>query len=151
MNIPMDRQSGCFRCHKFMYHPADAFGHDWHHSSNGGKIACQQCHEAGREKSAESAKKCDQCHKDLIPAGSKIKFEQNMAPSYVDAMHLLCVNCHRQKARTIEGKENLAKCARCHESIPPEYMSPDSPVFDNRPYFNRVLMPGGEKIFEVVN
>jgi Ni/Fe-hydrogenase subunit HybB-like protein len=142
LNIPMDKNSACYRCHKSMYLPADAFGHEWHQNSKGGNIACYRCHESGKEKSAQSAEKCDQCHNDLIPPGSKIIPKQYMAPSYVDAMHGLCVKCHREKAKSIPGKEDLARCTKCHESVPPAYMRPDAPTFNNHPYYNRVLIPG---------
>ncbi len=148
MNIPMDKQSGCYRCHKSMYQESDAFGHQWHSSPRGGNIACVQCHEDGRERTAASAKKCDNCHRDLLPDGARIKHERNIAPSYVDAMHRLCVDCHKEKALTLEGKGDLARCARCHETVPPEYMSPGAPLLGNRPYFNRVMMPGAESLLK---
>lgn len=148
MNIPMDKQSGCYRCHKSMYQESDAFGHQWHSSPQGGNIACVQCHKEGQERTAASAKKCDSCHRDLLPEGARIKYERNIAPSYVDAMHRLCVDCHKEKALTLEGKEDLARCARCHETVPPEYMSPEAPVFGNKPYFNRVMMPGAESLLK---
>mgnify|MGYP001314984503 CR=1 FL=1 len=151
MNRPMEKESPCYRCHKLMYQPADAFEHEWHYNSKGGNIRCYQCHTPGLEKTALSAKKCDQCHNGLFPTGSRIIAKQYMAPSYVDAMHGLCVNCHRQKALTDDSKKDLARCGKCHESVPPDYMKPDAPGMNKRPYFNRVLMPGEEKVLKVVD
>ncbi|MBD3169781.1 MAG: hypothetical protein GF307_09890 [candidate division Zixibacteria bacterium] len=125
MNIPLDKHSGCYECHRNMYTTADAFRHDWHASPAGAKINCDKCHQPGVQRTASSAKTCDKCHNDLVAQNAVIKFEENEALSYTDAMHGLCVSCHKQKARVLEGKEDLDRCPTCHkvrdlESIPSE-------------------------------
>lgn len=122
MNIPLDENSSCYECHREMYIPSDAFRHDWHSSVKGGNISCAQCHPLGQEKQGKSAKHCDECHQDIIPAGSSILVDSSyQAVSYIDAMHGLCITCHREKAAEMEGKENLWLCATCHtdQQIPP--------------------------------
>ena len=113
MNLPRDLNSGCYHCHSDMYLPIDAFKHDWHGSQNGGNLACFECHEKKVVRNAESAKKCDDCHKDLIPHDPSIKVEEYMAVSYTEAMHLLCINCHTRVA-TEKEKPDLARCVTCH-------------------------------------
>jgi len=142
MNMPMDRQSGCYECHRSMYLPTDVFNHDWHSSSYGANIACGQCHQAGVERSAQSAKKCDACHTDLIPEGAKIKIKGNMAPSYTDAMHAMCLNCHTQRAAEVAERINLTLCTTCHATAPPEYLKTDIAKSLKGPYFNHVVLPG---------
>lgn len=124
MNIPRDKNSGCYQCHGDMYLPTDAFGHDHHTSVDGANLQCRQCHPRLRAKSASTAAKCDTCHKDLIPENAKIKIEQYDAPSYVDALHKLCIDCHREKGPKIE-KPNLHQCGTCHQGREPYTDNPD--------------------------
>ena len=115
MNIPMDKNSGCYHCHNNMYQFSDAFKHDWHSSPEGANINCNECHETGAFKNSEQVKKCEECHKDLIPSGTTIKVEQYSAPGYVDAMHSVCIDCHKEKDLQKEVAE-LSLCTTCHKN-----------------------------------
>jgi len=121
MNLPGDRHSGCYECHRDMYVASDAFRHDWHASPNGGRLSCRQCHRLGEPRSAASAQSCTACHKDLTPAGAVIKVRQYQAPGYADVMHRLCTPCHARRAEAV-AKPDLARCATCHRErfVPPE-------------------------------
>ena len=125
MNLPLDKNSRCNRCHNSMYTTADVFRHDWHASPDGGNLACGLCHEVDKERSAATAKGCDDCHKDMVPAGALITIEQYLAPSYVDAVHGTCVGCHKKKALELVEKETLGQCASCHNGAVPEYLPED--------------------------
>jgi Ni/Fe-hydrogenase subunit HybB-like protein len=114
MNMPRDKNSGCYECHRDMYLPADSFRHDWHASPSGANLACVQCHARGRTRSTQNVKPCADCHKDLIPAGATIKIKAYVAPSYVDAMHELCIGCHTKVAEQ-QNKPQVAQCAECHK------------------------------------
>jgi Ni/Fe-hydrogenase subunit HybB-like protein len=114
MNLPRDKNSGCFECHRDMYLPSDSFRHDWHASPSGANLACVQCHAQGKTRSAQNVKPCADCHKDLIPAEATIKIKTYMAPAYVDAMHQLCIGCHAKVAEQ-ENKPEVARCAECHK------------------------------------
>ncbi len=114
MNLPRDRNSGCYECHRDMYLPVDAFRHDWHASPSGARLACGQCHNPGQARGAASAKPCTGCHKDLIPNGSAIAVKQYRAAGYVQAMHELCIACHNQVARQ-RDQPDFARCATCHK------------------------------------
>ncbi len=113
MNLPGDKNSGCYECHSDMYLSADAFRHDWHASANGAKLACTECHAKGQTRSAASAKPCVDCHKHLIPSEATIKIKTYAAPAYVDAMHELCIGCHAKVAMK-ENKPEVARCGECH-------------------------------------
>jgi len=113
MNLPRDDYSGCYACHADMYTPTDAFKHDWHSSPGGGNLACRDCHARGEVRSSATAKSCDACHDDLIPVGATILVDQYQAPSYAEAMHDLCINCHRAMAAMVNRPE-LPRCVVCH-------------------------------------
>ena len=113
MNLPMDTKSGCSDCHRNMFAPADAFKHDWHSSADGANLACDKCHTEKVNRTAESAVECKECHQDLYPEGATIEVTGYMAPGYVDAMHGLCIGCHKTedaKSDTVK----LALCRTCH-------------------------------------
>jgi len=114
MNLPRDRNSGCWECHSDMYLASDASRHDWHTSPAGGRVACWECHERGKPRCAATAKPCDRCHKDLVPVGAAIQVKQHRAAGYVQAMHALCIGCHVRLAKQ-EGKPELARCVNCHK------------------------------------
>jgi hypothetical protein len=141
MNLPADRQSTCAGCHRSMYKTSDAFRHDWHSSPKGANLACVKCHTPGVERTAASAKKCDACHLDLIPAGTKIAIKSYMAPSYADAMHGLCVNCHKQKLAEYPDKPNLARCETCHTVTRPEYLKAEAAKELAPSHYNKVVLP----------
>ena len=114
MNLPRDRASGCYECHRDMYRATDAFRHAWHSSPQGGRLACWQCHQAGQPRTAATARACVRCHKDLVPAGAAIQVKQYRGVGYVQAMHQLCIACHVRRARE-ETKPELARCTDCHK------------------------------------
>jgi Ni/Fe-hydrogenase subunit HybB-like protein len=113
MNLPRDKNSPCSKCHADMYLPVDAFKHDWHSSPNGAKLSCSQCHPRLNAKTGKTAKKCEECHNDLIPKGAFIQVKQYDAPGYVDALHKLCIDCHEEKGPEI-GEPKLSECGTCH-------------------------------------
>ncbi len=141
MNAPLDKQSGCTTCHRRMYQMADAFQHDWHASPKGASIACVICHEEGVYRTAGSALPCDACHRDLVPPGVTIEVKSYRAPSYVDAMHDLCVSCHRRKTLELTDRPDHAQCRTCHETPLPDYLQPDMADLLRRPGYNHVVLP----------
>ncbi|HTQ57093.1 MAG TPA: Ni/Fe-hydrogenase cytochrome b subunit [Bryobacteraceae bacterium] len=116
LNLPRDQASGCYQCHRQMYTISDAFGHDWHAAPDGGKLSCGECHPRGQARAAATAKPCAKCHRDLVPASAIYKVASYDARGYVDAMHQLCVGCHRQEAPK-RGKPDMARCAWCHKDV----------------------------------
>lgn len=113
MNLPRDRSSGCYECHRDMYLESDAFRHEFHASPSGAKLGCTQCHRKGQPRSKQSAVACAKCHKDLIPAGATIQVASYRAPGYVRAMHGLCIDCHLRHSEAA-GKPRPTACTYCH-------------------------------------
>ncbi len=113
LNRPGDRQTACYECHSDMYLTSDAFGHEWHRSPDGGNLSCFECHPRGMPRTAETAKACDKCHSDLVVPGAQVTFASTSAPSYVDAMHEMCLPCHQTEA-AVREKPEMALCTGCH-------------------------------------
>lgn len=141
MNLPMDKQSGCYNCHRSMYEKSDAFRHDWHASPIGADLKCYDCHKQDEEKTSSSAKDCGDCHNDLIVAGTPIKVSDYNAVSYADAMHGLCLDCHKKRAVELTEKKNIDLCSACHKSFSPDQFKPEILARLQDKYFNHVLLP----------
>jgi len=141
MNVPLDKNSGCQECHEYMYSESSVFKHDWHSSKEGANISCEKCHPANEVRIKETAKKCIDCHTDMLTKPEEFPFEKLVTASYTDAMHIQCVSCHKEKAGLIAGKEKLAECASCHETIPPEHLHELLKWYDKTPSHNRVILP----------
>lgn len=140
LNLPLDRNSGCYSCHRSMYQPVNAFDHELHADGRAGNLTCTECHPAGQKKIAATAAKCDKCHKDLLPSGAKIIPTDYRAPSYVDAMHQLCVDCHKEKALLVADKKNLGLCTTCHKDSYPADEESLRLKYVSRS-FNRIMLP----------
>ncbi len=115
---PSDFNSSCYFCHSDMNHSTSIFNHDVHQQRLGDKDSCSQCHDLSKPKSVENAKGCYECHAqdmDMQEPAPGQKYNA-MAPSYPNAMHGACVECHRQKA-DMEGRGCLACCDTCHKAV----------------------------------
>jgi Ni/Fe-hydrogenase subunit HybB-like protein len=125
MNLPRDEATSCTACHSDMTHETDIFDHAEHVASVGGNAACTTCHEdLSLPKNRDTARSCFGCHDRLVaegavyaPDGEKVK----PAPGYVDALHVLCVDCHTEKVEkglvkdeSGQTREDFAWCATCH-------------------------------------
>ncbi|ROL61375.1 Ni/Fe-hydrogenase cytochrome b subunit [Bacteroidetes/Chlorobi group bacterium ChocPot_Mid] len=136
MNKPGDKATGCYECHSYMYQEGDAFRHNWHSSSQGANLSCFECHNKNISKGFEfrniksessqnknlAVKKCEKCHKQLIPSDSKIKeIKSYITLSYTDALHKMCIGCHEEKLKTDSlikiNNPNLTKCSKCHFEV----------------------------------
>ncbi len=141
MNVPLDKESGCWECHTNMYTVADIFRHDWHASPNGAAIACDVCHESQQERQKASAKTCRDCHIDLYADSTTDTLDTYLAVSYVDAMHILCVDCHRGRAVADTTRVALAQCSTCHTGPQPDYLKAEMADELIRPAPDNVMMP----------
>ncbi len=68
---------------------------------------------------AETAKPCEECHTGdmaLFVETSPIKVQRYKACSYIDAMHGLCVTCHKEIAERI-GRPRHGLCRTCHPAV----------------------------------
>ena len=143
MNMPRDKNSRCADCHYNMYSSADAFRHDWHASRAGANLACLDCHTGGVEKTAASAKKCEDCHLDLTVANATIKINSYQASAYTDAFHKLCVDCHRETDVKEKRTKAIGVCSACHSRAPADYLKLELQNRDRGEIFNHVVLPAG--------
>ncbi len=149
LNLPLDRQSSCYECHRHMYESTNLFDHATHIRKLDGNVGCRQCHEdTSVAKTLETATACQECHADLTVPGSLVEAPEKRwreAAGYMDAMHKLCIPCHedRAKKQPEEFPSALIRCEGCHnvdhgvdlfnrapynrqlpaESVQPEYSS----------------------------
>lgn len=128
INKPLEISTSCYECHGDMYLVTDIFHHGYHVKKMGENKSCKICHkENDQPKNKNSALGCSKCHKKMISKNSLVKngkeIELDMAPSYKDAMHGLCITCHKEKIRENPQKynENFARCKICHD---PDYVEP---------------------------
>lgn len=123
MNLPLQENTACYECHRDMNNPTPLFEHEYHIAQTGGNDSCALCHPAGAKvKSFATAVSCAQCHRaDMVPAGAFAGSDLEaqvapFAPSYMDAMHDLCIGCHAeiQEGRRGRGRQDFARCDGCH-------------------------------------
>jgi len=121
MNKPFDLSTSCYECHRDMFLKTDLFDHDLHIKKMDNNRSCIICHKDSDEpKNKENAKKCLDCHRSMIAKNSLIELnDQNkidLAPAYKDAMHGLCITCHKRRIEMNPEKltADFARCAACH-------------------------------------
>jgi len=120
-NLPYSRNSACSQCHRDMYLNTDTFVHTSHVRELGGNEACARCHEDPAQiKSRDATTGCLECHTEMVVADSRIQVPEEgmtgLAVGYMDAMHILCIECHEEKIETepaTYGPE-FARCTNCH-------------------------------------
>jgi Ni/Fe-hydrogenase subunit HybB-like protein len=117
-NLPLDQNTACFQCHRDMYEPTDTFDHTYHVAKVGGNDGCVKCHaDNPARKTRQNAKACGQCHADMIVTEARIAPPEHgmtgFAVSYMDAMHGLCITCHKEVAHA-EDKPHHDRCDTCH-------------------------------------
>lgn len=116
-NVLLDLATSCSRCHQDMYEPTDTFSHAGHEKALGDRGSCTQCHlEADAPKTRAAAKACDDCHRPIIATLVQVGAHNRVgvAPGYVDAMHGLCLECHRREDAALAENAYLGQCATCH-------------------------------------
>jgi len=137
-NIPFDQNTSCHQCHRDMYEMTDTFDHALHVCEVGGNRGCAQCHaDEPARKTRQTAKACQACHAEMAVKGSRIPMPEQgltgLAPSYMDAMHGLCIACHEE----VEKKQSKAHHARCDTCHRPEIESIET---------SQLVMKGGHVV-----
>jgi Ni/Fe-hydrogenase subunit HybB-like protein len=114
LDLPNDKSSACHACHTDMRQSRSIFDHERHTVRLGDKWSCHECHDGNRPKNLANSKPCHECHeKDMgmkAPETGRFDFR---ARSYADAMHTLCIGCHREEDHK-KGETRRAECAFCH-------------------------------------
>jgi cytochrome c553 len=102
----------CGACHSDVYNPTSTFDHGLHVElvEPSGNQSCDECHEGGH--SASTAIECVECHKNMGPGEDGQPFDY-IAPSYEDAMHGSCIQCHEAEAQKL-NEPLLPSCVTCH-------------------------------------
>jgi len=121
-NVPLDRGTSCVRCHVDMYEANDTFDHARHAKAHdkGGEDSCVVCHtDRAAARDRAGSKPCDDCHKPIAPEITRVRVKDShspgVAPGYKQALHSLCIDCHREHEATQGITEPyLSRCATCH-------------------------------------
>ncbi|MCK5651091.1 MAG: Ni/Fe-hydrogenase cytochrome b subunit [Gemmatimonadetes bacterium] len=122
LNLPFDRNSSCFECHRDMYEPTSVFDHARHVEELNGVGGCSECHsEEEAVKSYETATECVECHESpelALPIIAPPEPRWKDAVGYMDAMHNLCKTCHTQRAQQEPERfsDLLDRCDACHDA-----------------------------------
>ena len=124
-HMPFDQNTSCSECHRDMYLTTDIFSHSAHIARLDGNSGCSKCHTdaSAQAKTRETAKACSACHQDMVHAGSIIRPPKEgtagEAVGYLEAMHGLCITCHKQKLAEDPQhyRRGFADCATCHRDI----------------------------------
>ncbi|GAB4529633.1 MAG: hypothetical protein Kow0063_06860 [Anaerolineae bacterium] len=111
LSKPDDQATPCWECHQDMSSPTSIFDHTLHQDALAGNASCADCHMG--EHTPHTARPCHECHQEMTPATGEMTFDY-MAPGYKDAMHGVCVPCHKQEAEA-QAKPELARCPTCHQ------------------------------------
>jgi Ni/Fe-hydrogenase subunit HybB-like protein len=122
--LPFDTNTACTQCHRDMYIETDMFDHSSHVTKLGDNQSCSQCHQNANEiKSRDTARPCKGCHEDMAVETAFVPLsnggQHGLAAGYMDAMHGLCVECHRQRqeGRPQEYRADFANCSTCHRDV----------------------------------
>ncbi len=117
LNLPEDEASACSQCHTDYYQSTLIFDHSLHQEALGGNASCLECHDT-QEHIQLTAGICQDCHEEMVANEGQAAFSM-LAPSYKDAMHGRCLDCHEGQALEQERPE-LALCSTCHTNVPEE-------------------------------
>ncbi len=126
MALPLDEDTPCWSCHRDMWSPTSIFDHDGHVRTieeREHRKPCVVCHppQAG-PRCAETTVGCtaEGCHRHELAINrekSRIEPEDperyRAAAGYMDAMHNLCIPCHKERAAELE-RPHHGDCATCH-------------------------------------
>ncbi len=121
--MPFDQNTSCYKCHRDMYVTTDLFNHSVHIARLDGNAGCANCHtDEKKAKTRETSKSCRECHGDMVLMGSILSPKEEAAGyavGYMDAMHGLCIGCHKQKLEEAPQSypRGLADCGSCHRDI----------------------------------
>ncbi len=120
-NKPFDENTSCHECHSDMYEVSDTFAHAYHADKLGGNDGCVKCHTSSSgAKTRETAVACAECHEDMLVSGSRVASPEGgmrgLAPGYMDALHKLCIDCHKEKKTENPTAYSKAytRCDGCH-------------------------------------
>jgi Ni/Fe-hydrogenase subunit HybB-like protein len=120
LDLPLDRASSCVECHRDMYDSTVTFSHTSHVRALDGERGCAKCHAAGVVKTYATATACSECHRHPVvmrPVIAAAHDRWRSAAGYEDAMHGLCIPCHKREveAHPRDYPVAMTRCAWCHD------------------------------------
>jgi Ni/Fe-hydrogenase subunit HybB-like protein len=120
LDLPLDRGSSCSACHRDMYDSTATFEHQAHVDALDGERGCVKCHAPGAVKTYAAATACVECHRTpavVRPVIAAPEPRWRSAEGYEDAMHGLCISCHRREVAEHPRDYPVAmtRCAWCHD------------------------------------
>jgi hypothetical protein len=110
LDVPGDEATACWECHTDYHQPISIYDHSVHQGALGGNGSCQECHT--REHVKLTAEICQDCHESMTPDEGQTTFSM-LAPSYKDALHGRCLDCHEEQTLK-QDKPELVLCSTCH-------------------------------------
>jgi len=135
LDEPLDTDTPCWVCHRDQWSATDIFDHDRHVADlkrMGSGNPCAACHlDPSGAHTAEHTASCtaEGCHRDHLEMrreGATVELEDKdharLAGGYVDALHGVCVSCHKKKAAEL-NRPHHPDCATCHLEGPVQLRS----------------------------
>ncbi len=125
--LPFRLESPCSACHRDLYLSTDLFHHARHVAKLGGNESCTQCHgTAGTARTLVASTACRSCHGTQWRTTQLVTFSREerpgTAPSYSEALHLLCRGCHLRLAGSQGVRADLGECRTCHHQVAATYL-----------------------------
>jgi Ni/Fe-hydrogenase subunit HybB-like protein len=140
LDFPFRKNTACSDCHRDMYKDTDTFSHSIHAAKLGGNAGCPRCHpDTDAVKSRQNSVQCLECHEADRGKTLLTVFEPDdslgYASGYMDAMHGLCEQCHKQMVAEspADYPPAFAECATCHRQVSPRYLKQVGPYLRKQP------------------
>jgi len=132
LNAPKDHNSSCRVCHKDMKIPTPIFNLENHRDRFDTEQKYDEFMAYNLDIPKENYQACSMCHEENMDGliEYKAKGFSHVAPGFEDAMHGLCLTCHRQIEEKPEDPDGKGNCRFCHKLNPVdlvELMKPDEP------------------------
>ena len=120
LNAPKDHNSSCRVCHRDMELPTDIFRWENHDNRFPFESDEQKFMALDRDNPKEAFTACNSCHEsDMLGLQDyKAKGFNTHAPGFKDALHGLCLTCHRQIDENPANPDGQGNCRYCHKLNP---------------------------------
>ncbi len=122
LDVPGDRWTACYLCHRDMDRPRSIFDHGLHEKRIAARLGlrgtlaenhtCTECHPPDLVRARENTKRCVACHEKDMRMPERTEGRPDLALSYRDALHERCVRCHEKQDP--KAHPGLTECAACH-------------------------------------
>ena len=100
--------------------------------------SCAECHDRTEPESAETARRCTECHgQDMGIAEQDSDSINQAARGYVEAFHGQCITCHQEQA-VQRNRPELPDCETCHPHVSnPAFQLPSAAASKQPPFGGR--------------